>query len=273
MQDTVSFGISGASQYIISTSGRLSSISRYQRLLQRKLGLDLVYLPISAKDGNDKIEPEDFVNAITGLGAVGGAISKDIKTRVIPFLDELDNSAQQVQSVNTVVRKGKKLIGYNTDVIGFRHAIERGIAESGESVQSAVIYGYGGVFNVANSVLQNLGLKTYVAGRNQEKVVATEKQFGLDPFDGKADLFVNATPVTDDPLSAASGFLEAIESAKLVFDHHMPGEELKAHSLRTGKGYIPGTSMYHPQMIAQWKLFLQAHADEQVVEDALRSLI
>lgn len=273
MQEAVSFGVSGASRYVISTSGRLSSIARYQKLLQEKLGLDIVYLPISPKDDHQIIEPDDFVNAIKGLGAIGGAISKDIKTRVIPFLDELDESAQQVQSVNTVLRKGPKLIGYNTDVMGFRKAIEKGIADSGLSIHSAVIYGYGGVFNVANSVLQGMGIKTYVSGRNDEKVAATAARFGLDPFEGESDLFVNATPVTDTPLHEASGFLEALSSSKMAFDHHMPGEQLKIFCQNQSKFYIPGTAMYYPQMMAQWKIFLQGLVDPDKVEEKLRSLI
>jgi shikimate 5-dehydrogenase len=63
-----------------------------------------------------------------GLNSIGGAISKDIKHAVLEHLDEIDESAQEVQSVNTVLRKPGTniLVGYNTDAHGFRQAITRG---------------------------------------------------------------------------------------------------------------------------------------------------
>ncbi len=63
-----------------------------------------------------------------GLNSIGGAISCDIKHDVIPYLDIIDESAKEVQSVNTVVRKRgtNVLVGYNTDVYGFREAITNG---------------------------------------------------------------------------------------------------------------------------------------------------
>ena len=35
------------------------------------------------------------------------------------YLDEIDALAKDIGSVNTVVKKGRSLIGYNTDGIGF----------------------------------------------------------------------------------------------------------------------------------------------------------
>ena len=230
-------------------------------------------MPISPWDKSGKILPGDFANAILGLGAIGGAISKDIKATIIPYLHELDSSASGVQSVNTVVRREDQLIGYNTDVLGFAEAIKRGIQDGDSTIQSAVVYGYGGVFNVARHVLSSLGIKVFVTGRNQKKVEETNNRFGLDPFPGEADLFINATPVTDDPLEDAVGFLETVKSAKMVFDHHMPGAELRKHCESHGQHYISGLDMYHPQMIAQWKIFLDGLVPARQVEDKLLALL
>ncbi len=273
MEDTVPFNISGRSQYILSTSGRITSLRRYQRLLQEKLNLDIVYLPITSVDSATTIDPAHFSDTIRGLGAIGGAISKDIKGRVIPFLDELDDSAAAVQSVNTVIRKGQRLIGYNTDTIGFREAIAQGIETSGEEVKSAVVYGYGGVFNVVHHVLSQMGLQVYVTGRNPSKVEEVRASFDLEAFSGEADLFVNATPVTDAPLAQATGLVEALGECKVVFDHHMPGAYLQSFCEENGKYYIPGTAMYHPQMLLQWSLFLAEFAPGEKVKSALADLI
>src|SRR5690606_23148076 len=122
--------VNAETRYIISTSGRISSAKRYQKLLQEILNLNIAYIPVTSYADDGKIKPEDFTNLIRGLGAIGGAISKDIKHTIIPYLDELDPLAKHVQSVNTVIRRGEKLIGYNTDALGFESAIKKGIKTS-----------------------------------------------------------------------------------------------------------------------------------------------
>ena len=111
--------------YIISTSGRPSSMRRYRCLLRSVLKLDVAYIPITA--GGEKINAADFCNAIRGLNAIGGAISKDIKGTVLDELDEVDDIAREIGAVNTVVREKNSLVGYNTDAEGFQVAIQQGI--------------------------------------------------------------------------------------------------------------------------------------------------
>lgn len=254
--------VNADTKYIISTSGRISSAKRYQKLLQEVLKLNIAYLPVSHYANDRKIKPEDFANVIRGLGAIGGAISKDIKHTIIPHLDELDSLAKQVQSVNTVIREGEKLIGYNTDAFGFKLAIKKGVKTSNIPIKTAVIYGYGGVFNVAYQVLTSLGIKVFVTGRNPEEVDKKNKEFNLNPFNNfAADLFVNATPASDFPLKQAQGFLKALHGCKLVFDHQMPGTYLRKYCEEKHIFYIPGTDMYYPQMYKQWAIFLKEHVN------------
>ncbi|QHT70217.1 shikimate dehydrogenase [Rhodocytophaga rosea] len=250
--------ITATTQYIISTSGRASSIERYRRLLQDILQLDIAYLPITPYAEDGLIKPEHFAQAIKGLGAIGGAISKDIKAKIIPYLDSLDPFAQLVGSVNTVIRDKDILTGYNTDAHGFETAIREGISQSQLKINTALIYGYGGVFNVAYHVLTSLGIEVFLTGRRPEEVVKKNAAYHLTPFDGTPkDLFVNATPITDQPLELATGFLEAVQGSKLVFDHQMPGSYMAAYCKENNIAYIPGTAMYYPQMYRQWALFLK----------------
>ena len=60
----VEFKVGANTQYIISTSGRATSMRRYRTLLQDMLHLDVAYLPISSQDG--KIAPERFVMPLRG---------------------------------------------------------------------------------------------------------------------------------------------------------------------------------------------------------------
>jgi shikimate 5-dehydrogenase len=144
--NAVSMKIGPKTRFILSTSGRLTSLERYQRLLQSILNLDVAYIPIhSGVESDPRISPQQFVHALKGLPCIGGAISRDIKHSIIPFLDDLDDSAKSIDSVNTViVSPSNRLIGYNTDVIGFRIAIIQGLKKSSLIANSAVCYGYGG---------------------------------------------------------------------------------------------------------------------------------
>ena len=74
----VSMKIGPKTRFIISTSGRLSSLIRYKKLLQDILKLDIAYISISSHE-NSYIQPQEFVNTLRGMNCIGGAISKDIK--------------------------------------------------------------------------------------------------------------------------------------------------------------------------------------------------
>ena len=139
--ETIPIKIGPKTRYIISTSGRLSSLQRYQRLLQEILQINVAYIPIDAGNGNDHIDPQKYANILRSMNCIGGAISKDIKQAIIPFLDEIDISAKEVNSVNTVIVKDDKLKGYNTDALGFEAAIVKGLEGSifGSCVHSFVL--------------------------------------------------------------------------------------------------------------------------------------
>jgi shikimate dehydrogenase len=265
----VNFLVSPKTKYILSTSGRISSLQRYKRLLQDLLQVDVAYLPFHTGSSEDPIiDPQRFVYALKGLPCIGGAISKDIKHGIVKYLDELDETAAAVQSVNTViVQDGGRLVGYNTDVLGFRYAIEEGIKKSNISVKTAVCFGYGGVASVVVSVLQSLGIQVFLAGRNLSSAEERAQQLNCSVWGPSVDidLFVNATPASESPLDQAANFLESLKTAKIVFDHEMPGKYLQEYVQAHNLFYIPGTAMYYPQMEIQWGLFLDGLVDPKQI--------
>lgn len=275
----VQFRIGGHTKYIISTSGRLSSLERYQRFLQKILNLDVAYLPIHSGDPSIPVCPVRYANTLRGLPCLGGAISKDIKHSILGQLDEIDPFAAEIRSVNTVVvLPGQRLKGYNTDVLGFRMAIESGIAKSGQTIKTAVCYGYGGVAFVVVRMLESLGIKVFIAGRSLDKAAQRAAELGASVWSAEVtcDLFVNATPASEAPLEQAPNFLAALQSATMVFDHEMPGKHLRAYCEERSDRvhYIPGTDMYYPQMVAQWALFLEhAVSADQLQPETLLSLL
>ena len=212
---------------------------------------------------SEKIDPQEFAWALRGLPCIGGAISRDIKQAIIPFLDEIDSDAKEMNCVNTVIRNGKLLKGYNTDAVGFRKAVLSGLGDNLDRINSIVCYGYGGVTNVVAHVFKSLGKVVYITGRRADMAEAKARELSALPWtEGvQADMFVNAAPVTGSPLEDAHMFLPALAGCKFAFDHEMPGAYLAEYCQLNGVLLIPGTEMYFPQMEAQWSLFLKDYMD------------
>ena len=79
------------------------------------LQLPYVYIPF-------RVEKNDLpaaVAAIRALNIKGVNITVPHKEAVIPFLDQLDESARRCGAVNTIINNDGVLTGYNTDGVGF----------------------------------------------------------------------------------------------------------------------------------------------------------
>ena len=58
-------------------------------------------------------------------GGLGMNITVPFKQKVIPFLDKISDLSIKAGSVNTVVLDNDKLIGGNTDIIGFQTSLNK----------------------------------------------------------------------------------------------------------------------------------------------------
>jgi shikimate dehydrogenase len=91
------------------------------------------------------VRPEDLPAAVAGLkalGFLGANVTIPHKEAVMAYLDEVAPTARLVGAVNTIVNRGGRLIGYNTDGWGFMASLEEaGIRVTGLQV---VVLGAGG---------------------------------------------------------------------------------------------------------------------------------
>ena len=75
-----------------------------------------------------KLETKDlksFTEEMRDKGNIKGAnVTVPFKNKIIPFLDELSPISKKTLSVNTIVKKDKRLIGHNTDAIAFYKTLE-----------------------------------------------------------------------------------------------------------------------------------------------------
>jgi len=251
-------------KFIFSTSGSASSIVKHNDAIQR-LGLNLVYFTIA-----EPVTPEGYAALVRSPIARGAAVTGrgGLKSTIIPYLDEVEPLAMKTQAVNTIVNNGGRLYGYNSDAIGLRTALMKGIEASGLTIESAVIYGNGGVSGVAYHVLLELGIKVTMVGRDPARVLEKKKQLGIEHaahFEGPYDLVVDATPISSNPdFLNAPGLSVLLDGCKMVFCHNMPEKDNKINYLEQycaeNKLYfIPGKWMYNAQLAKQYRLIFEGY--------------
>jgi|TARA_B100000787_G_scaffold7496_1_gene5631 shikimate dehydrogenase len=126
-------------------------------------------------------------------------VTLPFKKIIIPFLDILSDEAKNSQSVNTVYKKKNKIIGDNTDIDGFKIALET----TGQIIKNkkALILGAGGVVPSIIIALKKMQiLKIYLSNRTELEALKVKKLFPeIEIVEwGKVssfDIIINATSV------------------------------------------------------------------------------
>lgn len=100
----------------------------------RKLGLDYVYLAFDIKEEDTPAA----IDALRLLNVRGFNITMPGKTAALSCCDELSKAAQLIGAVNTVVNENGRLIGHNTDGLGWvRNCREHGFEIKGKKMTIA----------------------------------------------------------------------------------------------------------------------------------------
>ena len=114
------------------------------------------------------------------------------KKTIIPYLSYIDEGAQAIGAVNTVVNKGGKLYGYNTDFFGLSSLVKKiGVSLSGLKV---AILGTGGTSKTAYAVANSLSAREILTvSRNKKDGVITYSELYEEHSD--IEYIINTTPV------------------------------------------------------------------------------
>lgn len=119
--------------------------------LAEMTGKNIVYVPFHVPE--DRIG--EAVQGALALNLLGCNVTVPYKSRVIPFLKEIDPSAELIGAVNTLVRTEGGFKGYNTDMPGlYRAMCEDNVKIEGERV---LLLGAGGVARAVAALLAQKG--------------------------------------------------------------------------------------------------------------------
>ena len=142
---------------------------------------------------------EKILNQIKENKIQGINVTVPFKKVVIPFLDQLSDTAKETQSVNTIFKKQNELVGDNTDVYGFTEAIK--LTNFNLTNKKALILGAGGVVPSIILALKSTGTSEIIlSNRTKKKADDLKKIFPfLKVIDWgkktKSDLIINATSI------------------------------------------------------------------------------
>lgn len=109
---------------------------------------------------------QDFSKVIQKFHSTlkGVNVTIPYKQEIFKFLDDIDNTAKEVGAVNTVKYTDQgKLIGYNSDVVGFEQSI---VPLLKPHHTKALILGTGGASKAVSYVFKKLGIDSVKVSRN-----------------------------------------------------------------------------------------------------------
>ena len=100
----------------------------------------------------------------------GFNVTLPYKTKIIPYLDDLDHNARNIGAVNTVLNLDGRLIGYNTDGIGYLRSLQQYYPELVTDKQKNILLiGAGGAARGIYYALNQSGFNTIdIANRTIE---------------------------------------------------------------------------------------------------------
>ncbi len=137
-------------------------------------GIDAAYelwdrAPIVLPDAIAEIRGDDFL---------GANVTIPHKERVVPLVDKLTEEAQATGAVNTITREGQRLVGHNTDVPGFKVALDQLVGRQ-KMPRTAIVLGAGGgaravVFGLIRDGFQ----RVVIFNRHLHRAEALVKHFG-----------------------------------------------------------------------------------------------
>ena len=255
----------------------------FQNAAFQHLKLDFIYVAFTVKAEN----LGDAISGVRSLGIYGLNVTMPHKISVIKYLDELDERADRIKSVNTILNRNGKLIGYTTDGIGVLNALKyNGVDPKGKKV---VILGAGGAARSASYALSEVAGELVILNRTIERArnlaSKVRKLIGSHvnvKWDGlteeslrrevrEADILINATPVGMSP--DVNGTLvekRLLHPDMVVFDmiYHPLKTRLLREAEEVGAKTINGLSMLIHQGAASFEIWTGMEAPVDVMMKA-----
>lgn len=201
---------------------------------------------------------EDFPALVASQSNWGGLnVTIPYKEQVIPYLDELSAGARAVGAVNTIAFEAGRLVGHNTDVIGFKNALLALLPQHYQHLK-ALVLGTGGAAKAVAYVLEQLNLSYRYVSRKEGFGRLLYTQITKEILD-ESPIIINTSPVGQHPNLHEAPNLPYIElgTAHFLMDLiYNPAETLfLKRGKEQGAAVLNGLPMLEGQAEAAWSIW------------------
>ncbi|MBF0258037.1 MAG: hypothetical protein HQK62_04220 [Desulfamplus sp.] len=216
----------------------------------KRIGISAAYVPF-------KVFPDQVGAAMQSLKSLnidGANVTIPYKSSVIPYMKILSEGANIIGAVNTIIRNGEDLKGYNTNAIGFMDTLE----EKGFNAtnKSALVFGSGGGARAVVFILNWLrATSIQISGRTAHRVDDIIQKIGgsvttLETMvrqSPTANILINTTPISSpDDSPEFTQFLENqdFKECEMVIDlnYGRKNNIWQKKALKLGIPFIDGVS-------------------------------
>jgi shikimate dehydrogenase len=254
----------------------------------RHHGLRLHYQLIDLETAGRGVEVlATLIEAARVMRFAGLNVTYPCKQLVIPLLDELSEEAGVIGAVNTVVRRGDRLVGHNTDGAGWSWGFRRVLPAA--DLSRVVLIGAGGAGSACADAVLRLGASHLVivdtdTPRATALAARLNKHFDGGRASASPDLraalhqatgLIHATPTGTASMPGLALPAELLRPAMWVSDIvHVPLETaLLQAARRIGCDTVDGGHMNVGQALRSFKLFTGREPDAARMDAHFRRLV
>lgn len=219
-----------------------------------------------------EIAKDDLAAFLTHRNFKAINVTIPYKETVIPYLDDISEEAKHIHAVNVIVNKNGKLIGHNTDILGFVALIKHlGLSLKDKNI---LILGNGGASKAVEEGCYILECKSVIKASmfNEEGTISYQDIYSHQEI----SIIVNATPVgmfpnNEDILIDIEKFQHLEGFVDVIYNPIRTKTILKAQDQHLkAEG---GLYMLVAQAILAMEIFLDKKIDEAVIEQTFKKVL
>ena len=216
----------------------------------KKENIDAEYLNFDLQNIN---QFRDVIKETPNLQGLNVTIP--YKEEIINFLDDLAPEAEEIGAVNTIKINGNKLIGYNTDYIGFSESIKPLLKPHHKK---ALILGTGGASKAIAYAFKKMGIAYKFVSRTSGELKLSYQDLSLEIVNDH-NIIINTTPVGTFPnVEKYPKFpIEHLTNKHLVYDliYNPETTQLLALAKEQGAKIKNGLEMLELQAESAWRIW------------------
>ncbi|MCX6153804.1 MAG: type I 3-dehydroquinate dehydratase [Candidatus Kapabacteria bacterium] len=219
--------------------------------LFKTAGNDCYYTRLGASSG------QELANLIKELQFKGISVTAPFKSEIIPYLDEISNSAKLINAVNCIINDNNRLIGHNTDWIGIIKAIGSRICYT-----KSIIFGAGGAARASIFAMTESGSEVTVVNRTFQKAIELATEFNCKAINlneinehiGDYDIIISTINHVYNDLDFSK-----IRKNTLILDAIYHNPPLKDIIKKLEMQYIFGNKWLIEQGLEAYKIFIHSN--------------